>query len=108
MTALTDALGHVTLLAYDAKGNLLRQTFADGTAVSYTYDGLGNRTSMTDPLGNVTRYKYDAMGRLTETVLPTKARRRRPILGTGRSAAQQMPWAAAPPIPTTKTATSSP
>ena len=53
---MTDALGNVTQYEYDASGNLLRLTFADGTSVSYIYDALGRQTSMTNPKGGVTKY----------------------------------------------------
>jgi YD repeat-containing protein len=48
---------------YDAQGNLLSCTDADGTE-SNVYDGLGNRTSFTNKRGFTWDYQYDAAGRM--------------------------------------------
>lgn len=78
-----------TTLAYDAQGNLIRRTDADGAVTTYTYDAVGRllsfidpdvqtwriaydendrESSRTDPLGNVLRYGYDgAANRTTVT-----------------------------------------
>ena len=72
LSAQTNALGEITLYEHDAKGNLLKLTFADGTSISYTYDALGHPTSITDPRGCTTKYQYDGLGQLTKTILPDK------------------------------------
>ncbi|HET9765798.1 MAG TPA: RHS repeat-associated core domain-containing protein [Thermoanaerobaculia bacterium] len=82
---VTDRLGHSKLLAYDERGNVVREVDAlghqttrvfDGDdlllsetdpldhTTTHTYDAGHNRTSARDPLGNVTRWTYDAGGRV--------------------------------------------
>lgn len=65
-TTLTDALGNVTTLWYDADKQLthvqLSSTGTEQIDTRYTYDQDGNVTSVTDGEGNVTRYAYDARG----------------------------------------------
>src|SRR5262249_43757127 len=46
ITKITDPLGHITQM---------------------TYDALGRKTSMTDAAGHLIRYGYDARGHLTDT-----------------------------------------
>jgi RHS repeat-associated protein len=62
---ITEPLGRITSLNYDAKGNLIRLDLA-GQASQYGYDGQGHRVSETDPAGHVTQYAVDANGRETE------------------------------------------
>jgi RHS repeat-associated protein len=85
-TAITDANGGVTAMAYDAAGNLLSLTDPDGNTTAWTYDALnrvssetnelqatryfqydalGQQTRRTDRDGRVTVYAYDALGRMT-------------------------------------------
>ncbi|GKS92669.1 hypothetical protein AVTE2539_24910 [Acidovorax sp. SUPP2539] len=60
----------VTLLGYDAFGNLVSRTEAAGSAqertTRYAYDADGNQTGTTTPLTR-TAGRYDALGRLVET-----------------------------------------
>jgi YD repeat-containing protein len=65
VVARTDANGAVTRYTYDALNRLTALTYPDGSTVSYTYDNLGRRTEMRDSLG-ITRYQYDGFGRLLE------------------------------------------
>ena len=53
---------------YDAAGNVLTSTDANGHTTSYAYDGLNRRTSQTDALGVAQQWTYDAAGNvLTHT-----------------------------------------
>ena len=61
----TDADGHTTRYAYDAANHLTRVTAPDGATTVYTYDAIGDITSRTDADGHTTAYSYDADGRLT-------------------------------------------
>jgi RHS repeat-associated protein len=96
LTELTDASNNViTAYGYDAAGNLISKTNANGTSTLYTYDAAGNvlsvvnyanggavdssfvytynadseRTTMTS-LSGTTTYTYDPDGELTEVALP--------------------------------------
>ena len=65
---VTDRLGHVTLYAYDAAGNVLRETDTLGHVTRHSYDAYGNELTRTDPLGRITTMTYDSRrNRLTET-----------------------------------------
>lgn len=75
----TDALGRVTMMAYDPwTGTLLSKTADTGPAphlnarTSFTYDSLGLLTSTTDPAGTVTRHAYDDLGNRISTVADAK------------------------------------
>lgn len=61
-TLIKDALGRITRMAYDSKGNRISMTDALERVTSYAYDGFGQFVSMTDPLGHTTRLEYDANG----------------------------------------------
>jgi RHS repeat-associated protein len=59
---------------YDARNQLTSAAYPDGSVVTYTYDGAGNRLSLsTDPDGTgpqavvVLNYHYDVENRLTHT-----------------------------------------
>jgi RHS repeat-associated protein len=65
ITRITDALGRVTIYAYDINGNMTSMTNALNQTTTYTYDSFGQRTSVTDPLGNTTMFEYDVKGNLT-------------------------------------------
>ncbi|MEU3036536.1 DUF6531 domain-containing protein [Streptomyces griseoaurantiacus] len=65
-TTVTDPLGGVTTTAFDAVGNVTKQTDADKRATTYGYDKLDQLTKVTDPDGAVTTYAYDTVGNLTK------------------------------------------
>ncbi len=95
VTSVTDPAGAQSeAFGYDGAGNLITQTFADGTKDTYGYDPAGWLTSMTDanthtttygasptgqvtsvttPDGRTTTYGYDADGGLQTTTDPTGA-----------------------------------
>ncbi|NRR31443.1 DUF4214 domain-containing protein [Oxalobacteraceae bacterium] len=62
--ALSAGAPRITLLDYDAMGNLLKSTDAMGKSESYTYDALGNKTSFSNKMDSIWEYQYDATGRL--------------------------------------------
>ena len=51
-----------TRTSYDALGEVLSTTDADGKVTSYTYDGLGDQVSSTDPLSRTSTMGYDGTG----------------------------------------------
>ena len=76
---------------YDANGNVLTETDADGNVKAYTYTARKQKETETDPMGGVityvydrndkvikqtdamgfaVEYKYDDLGRLSQAVLP--------------------------------------
>ncbi|MEU6057824.1 DUF6531 domain-containing protein [Streptomyces sp. NPDC047097] len=65
-TTVTDPLGDVVGTEYDAVGNVVRQTDADGRVTAYAYDALDRATSVTAPGGATTAYGYDKAGNVTE------------------------------------------
>lgn len=73
----TDARGNVTLITYDARGNVLREEDPLGGVRTWDYADLRHPdlpTAFTDARGNRTTYSYDALGNL--------ARRKSPIAET--------------------------
>jgi RHS repeat-associated protein len=62
---VTNPNGGVRADYYNATGELIQQTLADGQTTQYSYDSAGNKTSMTDAVGRTTTYGYDADSRLT-------------------------------------------
>jgi RHS repeat-associated protein len=67
---VTDALGHVTHLSYDSRGNLVREENALGQVTTHTYDSRGNQASTADPLGCTTQREYDTSGNLIRLTDP--------------------------------------
>jgi RHS repeat-associated protein len=94
---ITQRNGDLLVLEYDDRGNIVRETFPDGTVVlrtfdewnnltsktephdpsdpnpittHYTYDENGNKTSTTDPLGDVISYTYNERGQVLTTTDP--------------------------------------
>lgn len=75
-----DALGYVTDRAFNAAGQLIKETrYAiaedwdesnpDNAVTAYEYDAAGRRTKMTDAEGVVTTYQYDELGYLSDTTV---------------------------------------
>ncbi len=61
LTSETDPLGNASVRSYDAVGNLLTLSNADGTT-SYTYDANNRVTEVTYPDLTTASYTYDARG----------------------------------------------
>ncbi|MGE0086302.1 MAG: RHS repeat-associated core domain-containing protein [Desulfococcaceae bacterium] len=60
---LTDVNGNQTVREFDEWHNLLKETYADGSAVTYTYEPVfHNKTGITDERGVITKYEYDDAG----------------------------------------------
>lgn len=67
-STVTDALGQVTRMTYNADGTLASivappaVTGATSQVTSFTYNANGDVTRVTDPLGRITSFTYDANG----------------------------------------------
>jgi RHS repeat-associated protein len=61
VTMITDPLGHTTTNSYDADNRLIRETYPDSPSDTrtYQYDAVGNLFSKTDQLGQTTAYTYN-------------------------------------------------
>lgn len=66
LVAEVDGKGNRTEHTYFSDGQLKTTTYADGTAVSYTYDGDNFPSTMTDTIGHTT-WKRDWRGNVTNT-----------------------------------------
>ena len=73
---LTDALGHETTFAYNARGQVTQRTDPNGVVSVYTYNAQGLLETLTEtpPAGGgvvrVTQHQYDAAGQRTQTLTP--------------------------------------
>jgi YD repeat-containing protein len=56
--------------SYDVLDRLILRADTSGVLASYAYDADGNRIAETDANGNITRNTYDALNQLVEQVLP--------------------------------------
>ncbi len=89
--SITNALGQVTSMEYDAHGNITRSinprlatntwaydarglstntTLPDGTSYRMTYDSVGRLTTVTDPVGLTVSNQYDNLDRVTDVRYP--------------------------------------
>jgi RHS repeat-associated protein len=64
LTSSTDQNGHTTRYGYDAAGNGVSTTYADGSVERMAYDALGNPTTLTNRRGHPVQFKYDTSGRV--------------------------------------------
>ena len=58
--------GAITTIDYDAVGNVIKITDADGVFIGYTYDAAHRLTDITDAVGNHIHYTLDAAGNKTK------------------------------------------
>ncbi|WP_281852236.1 RHS repeat-associated core domain-containing protein [Dyella sp. GSA-30] len=58
--------GATTTIDYDAVGNVIKITDADGVFIGYTYDAAHRLTDITDAAGNHIHYTLDAAGNKTK------------------------------------------
>jgi YD repeat-containing protein len=74
----TDPSAETTSYEYDALGNKVRTTYADGSFTTAAYDAQGNQVATTDQAASgtpaqdllTTTYQYDSAGRLATVTLP--------------------------------------
>jgi RHS repeat-associated protein len=65
-TITIDRLNRVTQDAFDTKGNVTKETYADLSTVQFgTYNSFAEPASMTDQLSRTTYYTYDSNGNRT-------------------------------------------
>ncbi|RRR75351.1 MAG: hypothetical protein EI684_04860 [Candidatus Viridilinea halotolerans] len=64
LVALTDANGRTTTFGYDALDRLVREETAAAQVSRYGYDAMSNLVSMTNPRGFTSTFGYDAANRL--------------------------------------------
>ena len=70
---VTDNLGKVTRLDYDARGNVTLVVNAEGQASRFSYDSRDNLISRANPLNETTTYRYDGQDNLVELKSPLGA-----------------------------------
>ncbi|HHJ16617.1 MAG TPA: RHS repeat protein, partial [Gammaproteobacteria bacterium] len=75
LKTVSNALGHtVTYDSYDAYGNVLQMTDANGTVTAYTYDSrqrvLSQTVTPAQGAPRTTTYSYDGVGRLISATTP--------------------------------------
>jgi RHS repeat-associated protein len=68
----TDANGKTTQYQYDPRGNVIQVTDALNEVTRLSYDPMDRIVSRTDPRGNVTQSTYDALGNLKTHTDPLK------------------------------------
>jgi YD repeat-containing protein len=59
--------------AYDANGNLIRETDGNGNSTTYQYDAAGQLLKMVDGAGDVALYAYDSLGNRVATEVDASA-----------------------------------
>jgi len=70
ISQIKDALGRLTKVDYDGRGNLAALTDTLGRTTRYVYDSMGQLRSMTDPLNHTTKFEYDANGYVSQRIDP--------------------------------------
>lgn len=73
VVARTDANGNTTTISYDVLNKPLRTDYADGSFVTQSFDAAGRVTTSTDELGRVTQQSFDGAGRLLSVTQPAPA-----------------------------------
>jgi RHS repeat-associated protein len=92
-TSIRDAGGssRTSTIEYDAVGDVIKTTDADGVVVGYVYDDARRLTEIIDGEGNRIRYTLDAAGnRLKEETLDASGQVRRKVSRTFNSLSQLM------------------
>lgn len=65
-----DALGRRTTFDYDNLGRLIKTTYADATFTTVAYDESGNVAAVTNQANRTVRYEYDELNRRIKTLFP--------------------------------------
>ena len=68
--SFTDANGNKTTYSYDQNGDLLTETFSDGTSEQNSYDAEGRLIAKIDRNGNTILYQYNEIGHLVKRDYP--------------------------------------
>jgi RHS repeat-associated protein len=68
--SVTDAEGRETRYDYDALNRQVKVTDQAGGITEYAYDNRDNLIAVKDPNGNITRYEYDRANRKTKEIRP--------------------------------------
>ena len=70
LVSLDRSQQRTTEQVFDAKGQVTKTIFPDGSATQKEYDGFGRIVAEIDPLGNRKELSYDPQGQLTKIQLP--------------------------------------
>ncbi|MBX3423652.1 MAG: VCBS repeat-containing protein [Pirellulaceae bacterium] len=68
---VTDPLGRISVIGYDAFGNQVSHTDALGGESRLVFNDLNLPVEYRDPLGRITRYGYDSAGNITSIIDPS-------------------------------------
>ncbi|WP_322088092.1 RHS repeat-associated core domain-containing protein [Burkholderia sp. BCC1999] len=69
-TAITDSLGHVTILQLNEQRTPVAEIDPLGGITSYKYDSQGRASSRIDPVGRAINWCYDRYGNVIKVTLP--------------------------------------
>ena len=70
VSCITDPEGVKTFYKYDALGRVIETSDIEGNTKKYTYDEADRITFVTDALGNRTSYEYNESGKVTKITNP--------------------------------------
>lgn len=92
LTAITDPAGVTVTHTYDAHGDLVATTDADGNAARLERDDAGRVTAAITPSGHRTTFSYDARGALASKTTPDGAVWAYEFTAGGRATATTDPY----------------
>jgi YD repeat-containing protein len=90
-TVVVDRLNRISRAKYDAKGNVVTWTYADGNKEQFLYNGFAQVTTYINPRDKYTTLTYDAEGNLTEIRDPLSNRTTFTYTANGRVATAKDP-----------------
>ncbi|MCL2747625.1 MAG: DUF6531 domain-containing protein, partial [Oscillospiraceae bacterium] len=70
VAGVADPRGNAVSYAWDGAGNRVGVTYPDGTATTYTYDAENRVATASDPAAGLVKLSYDPNGNLTGRLLP--------------------------------------
>ncbi|HEU6455925.1 MAG TPA: hypothetical protein VN201_10695, partial [Roseateles sp.] len=88
---------------YDAVGNLIEVTNANGRKTTYGYDKVGRQTQMTDAENGVTKREYDKVGNLKAIIDPLGNRTEYVYDALDRRVSEKRPGSGGSPASVTET-----